>query len=46
MERFPKSLLEFQSLFSTDEVCTEYLVERRWPNGFVCPKCQGTRCGG
>jgi transposase-like protein/Zn ribbon nucleic-acid-binding protein len=41
VERFPKSLLEFQSLFSTDEVCIEYLVERRWPNGFVCPKCRG-----
>jgi Zn ribbon nucleic-acid-binding protein len=42
VERFPKSLLEFQSLFSSDEICTEYLVERRWPNGFVCPKCHGT----
>ena len=41
MERFPESLLAFQRLFSTDEVCTEYLAERRWPNGFVCPKCQG-----
>ena len=42
VERFPKSLLEFQSLFSSDEICTEYLGERRWPNGFVCPKCYGT----
>lgn len=42
VERFPKSLLEFQSLFSSDEICTEYLMERRWPNGFVCPKCHGT----
>lgn len=42
MERFPKSLLEFQSLFSTEGACIDYLVERRWPNGFTCPKCQGT----
>ena len=39
MERGPGSLLEFQSIFPDDEACIEYLVGRRWPDGFGCPKC-------
>jgi transposase-like protein len=30
---------EFRHRFSTQEVCREYLVKCRWPDGFVCPKC-------
>ena len=41
--RFPKSLLEFQSRFANESACAEYLFERRWPNGFVCPGCGGGR---
>jgi hypothetical protein len=26
---------EFTSRFSTDEQCREYLIELRWPNGFI-----------
>ena len=37
--RFPKSLLEFQRRFATEGACAEYLFERRWPEGFVCPGC-------
>src|SRR5205807_6038270 len=37
--RFPKSLLEFQRRFATESACAEYLFERRWPEGFVCPGC-------
>jgi transposase-like protein len=36
---FPKSVMEFQRRFATDETCLEYLVESRWPDGFVCPEC-------
>jgi len=36
---FPRSLAEFQTLFSTEEACTAYLVQSRWPDGFVCPRC-------
>ena len=35
--------LEWQDQFSTDEACRKYLFDQRWPNGFVCPKCQGTK---
>jgi hypothetical protein len=41
--QFPKSLLEFQGRFATEGACAEYLFERRWPEGFVCPGCGGGR---
>jgi predicted RNA-binding Zn-ribbon protein involved in translation (DUF1610 family) len=41
--QFPKSLLEFQGRFATEDACAEYLFERRWPEGFVCPGCGGGR---
>ncbi len=37
--RFPKTLIEFQDRFATEGGCAEYLFERRWPDGFVCPGC-------
>src|SRR5262249_56540149 len=36
---FPKSLIEFQRRFANESKCAEYLFERRWPHGFVCPGC-------
>jgi transposase-like protein/Zn ribbon nucleic-acid-binding protein len=39
MERFPRSLIEFQDTYRDEDACIRYLVERRWPNGFVCPAC-------
>lgn len=32
-------LVRFQRKFGTEEQCYEYLIAKRWPNGFVCPKC-------
>ena len=37
--RFPKTLIEFQDRFAGEGACAEYLFERRWPDGFVCPGC-------
>jgi transposase-like protein len=39
MAVFPRSLIEFQRRFPTDEACGEYLVAVRWPRGFRCPGC-------
>lgn len=36
---FPKTLIEFQRRFSTEEACEAYLAECRWPDGFSCPRC-------
>jgi transposase-like protein len=41
-EDYPKTILELERRFSTDEACREYLFELRWPDGFVCPRCQGS----
>lgn len=29
--------------FPDDRVCAEYLFEKRWPSGFVCPVCGGVK---
>jgi transposase-like protein len=31
--------MEFESRFSTQAQCLEYLAGLRWPEGFVCPAC-------
>jgi len=31
---------EFIKRFLTEEQCREYLYRLRWPEGFVCPKCE------
>lgn len=39
MEDFPKTLIEFDEHFNTEEACREYLFNLRWPEGFRCPQC-------
>ena len=36
---YPKTMREFRDQFSTRDACLNYLVESRWPEGFVCPSC-------
>jgi len=43
MEDFPRSVEEFERRFATEENCRDYLVSLRWPNGFRCPACKGTK---
>src|SRR3954454_5663196 len=37
------SLLAFQQRFPDEAHCAQFLLERRWPDGFVCPGCGGNR---
>ena len=37
------SLYELQKRFATEEQCRDYLEQKRWPNGFQCPKCGGNK---
>lgn len=39
MEDYPKTLTEFETRFSTEQDCRDYLFQVRWPNGFICPHC-------
>jgi transposase-like protein len=36
------SLLEWQKRFGTERACEKVLVKIRWPNGFICPRCNLT----
>lgn len=42
-EDYPRNLLEFETQFTTEEACREYLFKLRWPEGFICPRCEGHR---
>ena len=35
------TLPEWLQKFGTDKACHDYLFSQRWPDGFVCPRCQG-----
>lgn len=40
---YPMSIVEFQRRFSDESACLEYLAASRWPQGYVCPGCGGSR---
>jgi transposase-like protein len=39
IEEYPRSIIEFEAMFSTEESCRKYLFRLRWPDGFRCPRC-------
>ena len=39
MNQVPDSLFAFQRMFPDDNACAAWLIEMRWPDGFVCPAC-------
>jgi transposase-like protein len=43
MEDYPRTLAEFERRFSDEAACREYLASVRWPDGFVCPRCEGRK---
>jgi len=40
-EDYPKTLMELEQRFATNQACRAYLFTLRWPEGFACPKCGG-----
>lgn len=36
---FPKTIFEFNQWFPDEESCLKFLIQSRWPDGFVCPRC-------
>ena len=42
-EDYPRTLLELEAQFATDEQCRVYLQALRWPEGFICPRCGGRK---
>jgi Transposase zinc-ribbon domain len=41
--QFQKGLseVEFERLYGTEELCRAALEKWHWPNGFICPACDG-----
>jgi transposase-like protein len=39
MEDYPRTVLELEDRFATEEACGNYLFKLRWPEDFVCPRC-------
>ncbi len=40
---YPRTFEEFLDWFSSEKDCAKYLEWIRWPDGFVCPECGGTK---
>ena len=38
-EDYPRTLLDLERWFGSEEACAEYLAALRWPSGWVCPRC-------
>ena len=38
---FPKTIFEFKQWFPDEATCLRFLIQSRWPDGFVCPRCGG-----
>jgi transposase-like protein len=43
MEDYPRTILDFEQRFASEEACREYLQQLRWPEGFRCPRCQSPK---
>lgn len=35
------TIVDFHRRFATEEQCYRYLLGKRWPEGFICPRCGG-----
>jgi len=36
---FPKTIFEFNQWFPNEDACIKFMIQSRWPDGFVCPRC-------
>lgn len=42
-EDYPRTLMELEERFGTEEACRAYLATLRWPQGWNCPRCGGAQ---
>ena len=36
---YPKNQIEFEKMFATEKDCIQYIINIRWPEGYICPSC-------
>lgn len=41
--KFPKNQFEFHRIFNEEGACVAHMIEAKYPDGFVCPSCGGTK---
>jgi transposase-like protein len=37
------TLTQLMERFSTEDACKQFLMEKRWPDGVKCPRCQNPK---
>jgi transposase-like protein len=37
--KYPRDQMEFEKYFQDEEKCVDYLIEVKWPFGYICEKC-------
>ncbi|MCD4664099.1 MAG: IS1595 family transposase [Bacteroidales bacterium] len=42
-EKYPKNFQEFLAQFPDENACWHYLIDTRWPQGYVCSQCQSMK---
>jgi hypothetical protein len=43
MDDYPRNINELEARFSSEEACRAYMFRLRWPEGFRCPRCGGSK---
>ncbi len=43
MEDYPVTLAAFETRFASEGACRDFLFGLRWPQGFRCPRCNGSK---
>jgi transposase-like protein len=43
VDDYPRTQAEFEARFATGGACRDYLAALRWPDGFRCPNCGGSK---
>ena len=41
-KEYPNTIREFFQMFPDEKSCLNYLIDLRWPTGFICPACNQT----
>ena len=44
-EDYPRTMLEMERRFNTEDDCRKYLFALRWPQGWSCPRCGARHAG-
>jgi hypothetical protein len=39
---YPRTFQEVDKWFRSDAACRDYIRRLRWPEGFICPRCEWT----